>query len=78
MTMATMMLKQRWMEWVTSEPGSKYLGPKKCRYVVSWLSGNRMDAEGDKMVKDFMRWMLDDAELDTVNHKGFIMVRCKK
>ena len=78
MSIAVTILKQRWMEWITSEIGSKYFGPKKSRFILSWLSGNRLDqVVGEKIISEFLRWMLDDDSIHTECHKGIVMVVMK-
>lgn len=71
---AMRLLKQEWLQFVTSEPGTSFLGSKKCRFIVSWLSGNRVEEVATKNVTEFLQWMLDDTQLQTVCHKGNVMI----
>jgi hypothetical protein len=54
-------IRKRLLEFVLG-PAQHHFGPKKSRYLASWLSGNRVDAtEATPIIKDFLRFMFDSA-----------------
>lgn len=76
---AERVLRRYWVEWITSKVGQKLFGPKRCSYIVSWLSGNRVDEHGLKAVGDFIRFMLDtsnkQAGFELIQHRAGVMVK---
>lgn len=67
-------LRQTLMEWISKDPVCKVLGPKKCRILMSWLSGNRMNEESAKIVGAFLSWILD-TNIDTVLQRDTVMIK---
>lgn len=66
-------VKHVWMAWISTYPGSVMLGPKKCRYIMSWLSGVRkVDTD---IVRDFVAWMLDTPNISVISIQGELYIK---
>jgi hypothetical protein len=58
---AEKLFKERICEFITSDTLTKWLGPKKSRVLLAWLTKNNHGTIDDmgKIVADFLTWFLE-------------------
>jgi hypothetical protein len=67
--------RERLSDFVSKGPGHQWLGPKKSRTLLAWVTQNNHGVadEMGKIITDFLSWFLDTSFKYIPEHSHFIV-----